>query len=226
MPRKRRICFVTGTRAEFGLVQSVLAAIESHPKLQLQLIVTGMHLSRRHGRSVDSIHQRIDAVVPWSSGDVSPLRIAQRTGHAIARLAEEFERLQSDIVLIVGDRVEAFAAASAGHISGKIVAHVHGGDRALGQVDDSLRHAITKLSHLHFAATNESAQRIAKLGEDRHRIFTVGAPGIDEIADAASPSPGIPGEGGGEGFVFLHPKPETRRTRTPIENPPSPQPSP
>jgi UDP-hydrolysing UDP-N-acetyl-D-glucosamine 2-epimerase len=148
MPRKRRICFVTGTRAEFGLMESTLRAIRKHPKLQLQIVVTGMHLDRRHGNTIRSIERKIDATVPWRAATGSPLDTARATGRAIESLAATFDRLNSDVVLIVGDRVEAFAAASAAHISGKIIAHVHGGDRALGQVDDSLRHAITKLSHI------------------------------------------------------------------------------
>jgi len=104
----------------------------------------------------------------------------------MAGIAAALEELDSDVVLVVGDRVEAFAAAAAGHISGRVVAHVHGGDRAAGQVDDSLRHTITKLAHFHFPATAESAERIAKLGEDPWRIRRVGSPGIDGIAREAA----------------------------------------
>jgi UDP-hydrolysing UDP-N-acetyl-D-glucosamine 2-epimerase len=199
MPRKRRICFVTGTRAEFGLMESTLRAIQSHRKLELQIIATGMHLDRRHGRSVESIDFPIDATVPWTSGKGGANDLAKSTGRAIALLGEAFERLETDIVLIVGDRVEAFAAATAGHLSGRIVAHIHGGDRALGQFDDSLRHAITKLSHIHFAATKQSAARIRKLGEDSHRIHTVGAPGIDQILQ----SPGTPDLEKGDSSEFI-----------------------
>src|SRR5438093_4819323 len=109
MPRKRRICFVTGTRAEFGLMESTLRAIQDHPKLQLQIIVTGMHLDRRHGRSLDSIEHPIDSTIPWPAGKGTALETAKSTGRAISLLADAFERLASDVVLIVGDRVEAFA---------------------------------------------------------------------------------------------------------------------
>ncbi|HTL28247.1 MAG TPA: UDP-N-acetylglucosamine 2-epimerase, partial [Tepidisphaeraceae bacterium] len=182
MPRKRRICFVTGTRAEFGLMRPTLEAIRAHPKLELQLIVTGMHLDRRHGRSINDIRRegwKIDSVVPWKAD------VAQATGLAIAGLSKSLSRLKTDVVLVVGDRVEAFAAASAGHISDLAVAHVHGGDRAEGMIDDSLRHAMTKLSHIHFPATRSSAARIRKLGEDASRIHLVGAPGIDGITELA-----------------------------------------
>jgi len=188
-PALRRICFVSGTRAEFGLMRSVLEAIRAHPKLELQLVATGMHLDRSRGRSIDQIRDegfRIDAIVPWAEKDLSARATAVATGKAVAHLADEFERLQSDIVLVVGDRVEPFAAASATHISGRIVAHVHGGDRALGIVDDSLRHAITKLAHVHFPATRASARRIARLGEDPWRIIRAGSPGLDGITRLAS----------------------------------------
>lgn len=188
-PARRRICFVSGTRAEFGLMRSVLEAIRAHPKLELQLIATGMHLDRSRGHSIDQIRKegfRIDATVPWSVKDSSARATAVATGKAVAHLADEFESLKSDIVLVVGDRVEPFAAASAAHISGRIVAHVHGGDRALGIVDDSLRHAITKLAHIHFPATRTSADRIARLGEDPWRIFRAGSPGLDGIKQLAS----------------------------------------
>jgi UDP-N-acetylglucosamine 2-epimerase (non-hydrolysing)/GDP/UDP-N,N'-diacetylbacillosamine 2-epimerase (hydrolysing) len=165
-------------------MRSVLSAIKRSKKLKLQIVVTGMHLDRRHGRSIGRVGEegwKIDAVAPWK-GESS----GEATGNAIAALTRIFEKLKSDVVLLVGDRVEAFAAAAAGHLAGLFVAHIHGGDRALGQVDDSLRHAITKLSHIHFPATEQSARRIARLGEDRRRIFRVGSPGIEGIAKSAA----------------------------------------
>jgi UDP-hydrolysing UDP-N-acetyl-D-glucosamine 2-epimerase len=183
MPRKRRICFVTGTRAEFGLMRPTLDAIRAHPKLQLQLIVTGMHLDARHGKSIDEIRRegwKIDAVVPWKG------EVAEATGRAIAGLSRTFSKLKTDIVLIVGDRVEAFAAATAAHISHRAVAHVHGGDRAEGVIDDSLRHAITKLAHIHFPATGASRDRIIRLGEDARRVHPVGTPGLDGLKRLAA----------------------------------------
>lgn len=193
MPRKahlivrRKICFVTGTRAEFGLMQATLLAILSHPRLQLQIIATGMHLDPAHGKTINQIRRewKIDATIPWKAAGNDQVMLAEQTGLAMARLARAYQKLSTDIVLVVGDRVEAFAAASAAHVAGKIVAHVHGGDRALGQVDDALRHAITKLSHIHFPATKQSAERIIKLGEDRWRVHQVGSPGLDGINNAA-----------------------------------------
>jgi GDP/UDP-N,N'-diacetylbacillosamine 2-epimerase (hydrolysing) len=188
---KRRICFVTGTRAEFGLMVTTLQAIKASESLQIQIVATGTHLDPKRGMSIEQIRAEgfeVDAVIPWAARKGTPFETAMRTGEALAKLAETFGRLGSEIVLVVGDRVEAFAAAAAGCIGGQIVAHVHGGDRALGQVDDSLRHAITKLAHLHFPATQSSADRIEKLGEDRWRIKRVGSPGIDGIVRAARSS--------------------------------------
>jgi len=181
----RRVCFLTGTRAEFGLMRSVLREIQSHRGLTLQIIATGMHLDRSRGQTIKQIRKegwRVDAIAPWKR-DVPP---AIATGSAMAAIAAALSRLKSDIVLVVGDRVEAFAGAAAGAIGGRVVAHVHGGDRALGQVDDSLRHAITKLAHIHFPATATSAKRIERLGEEKWRIHCVGSPGLDGILDEAA----------------------------------------
>ena len=181
--RRRRILYVTGTRAEFGLMQSTFAAIQSHPRLELQLVVTGMHLSHSHGYTINSIRSagwKIDATVPWRG---SPDRA---TGGAIQKLAALYEKLNPDIVLVTGDRIEPFAAAVAARIGNRCVAHIHGGDRAQGQLDDSLRHAITKLANIHFPATRESAERIYRLGEERFRIHTVGTPGLDSVKELAA----------------------------------------
>ena len=186
----RRVCFVTGTRAEFGLMQPVLRAMADDPALSLQLLVTGMHLDRAHGDGLGAIRGsgwHIDGVVPWRSGSGRDrATTARNTGLAVAALVDQFERLASDVVLVVGDRVEAFAAATAAHLSGRVVAHVHGGDRAAGQVDDCLRHATAKLAHVHFPATRKSAERLFHMGEDRWRIRRVGSPGLDGIVATAA----------------------------------------
>jgi UDP-hydrolysing UDP-N-acetyl-D-glucosamine 2-epimerase len=188
---RRRICFVTGTRAEFGLMRLALETISSHPRLTLQLVATGMHLDPVHGNSLADIRAAgfpMDAVVPWPAavGLRATTMSAMSTGQAIATLAIAYERLDPDVVLIVGDRVEAFAAAVAAHLSHRCLAHVHGGDRALGQLDDALRHAITKLAHLHFPATAQSARRILRLGEDPSCIHRIGSPGLDGIEESAA----------------------------------------
>jgi GDP/UDP-N,N'-diacetylbacillosamine 2-epimerase (hydrolysing) len=186
----KKICFVTGSRAEYGLMRGVLAAIDKHPELCLQIMATGMHLDPVHGSSLQTISDEgwtVDRTIPWAtSTDRDRVTTAICTGNATAALAQAYAELKTDVVLVVGDRVEAFAAASAAHLSGLPVAHVHGGDRAAGQVDDSLRHAISKLAHVHFPATKKSAERLRKLGEDAWRIHRAGSPGIDNIrADTA-----------------------------------------
>lgn len=185
---RRHIAFVTGTRAELGLMLRTLRAIGAHPELKLSVIATGMHLDGRAGPKLSALRAaRITptAVVEWARHD-SPAGVAGETGLATARMAKVFARLGVDGVLVVGDRVEAFAAAAAAHLSRIPLAHVHGGDRAEGQVDDSLRHAITKLAHLHLAATKSSADRIVRLGEDPRRVHVVGAPGVERIAAEAA----------------------------------------
>jgi GDP/UDP-N,N'-diacetylbacillosamine 2-epimerase (hydrolysing) len=185
---KKNICFVTGTRAEFGLMRSVLRSIQKISNLRLQIIATGMHLDPAHGRSLEQIRRegwKVDRVVDWKS-DGSSESTANATGNAMAALATAYQELKSDVVLVVGDRVEAFAAVAAAHVSGVVVAHVHGGDRAAGQIDDSLRHAISKLAHVHFPATKASEERILKLGEDAWRVHLCGSPGIDGIHATAS----------------------------------------
>jgi UDP-N-acetylglucosamine 2-epimerase (non-hydrolysing)/GDP/UDP-N,N'-diacetylbacillosamine 2-epimerase (hydrolysing) len=187
----KRICFITGTRAEFGLMRSALSAIRAHRGLNLQIIATGMHLDRSRGNTLAAIRADgwpVDDIVPWKPGD-SPTALAAATGAAITGIAKALDHLKSDIALVVGDRVEAFAGATAAAISGRVVAHVHGGDRALGQLDDSLRHAITKLAHIHFPATAASAARIKRLGEEPSRIHCVGSPGIDGIQSEAIDPP-------------------------------------
>ena len=188
---KRRVCFVTGSRAEFGLMCTCLEAIREHAALRLQIIATGMHLDPRHGEMLESITSagyKPDIVVDWPAGSGrSPAFNAANAGRAIADLSGALVKLRSDVVLAVGDRVEAFAAAVAAHLSNHVLAHVHGGDRALGQTDDSLRHAITKLAHVHFPATPQSAERIARMGEDPWRIHQIGSPGNDRITELAAP---------------------------------------
>lgn len=189
--RRRRICVVTGTRAEYGPLRTVLRAIDRHPKLELQLIVTGMHLLRKFGHTIDRIRAdgwRIDAQVRMQTGRDDAYGEAEATGRGVQGMARALRRLGSDVVLVVGDRLEAFAGAAAGLCARRFVAQIHGGDRALGDLDDSLRHAITKLSHIHLVATPDAARRVRRLGEDPSRIFCVGAPGLDEMRTIRKPS--------------------------------------
>ena len=191
MPKRRRICFVTGSRAEFGLMESTLRAIRSHPGLKLQIIATGMHLDPTYGKPLSALFDagfKPTETVRWSlKAGISPVMYSFAAGSTMTLFGLEYEHLKPHIVLLVGDRVEIFAAAAAAHLMEIPVAHVHGGDRALGHLDDTLRHVITKLSHIHFPATKASAQRLARLGEDEWRIKMVGSPGLDGIQKLAAP---------------------------------------
>lgn len=183
---RRKVAVVTGTRAEYGLLRSTMRAIDSHPKLALQTVVTGMHLVRKFGHTVDQIAAdgwRIDARVPMQTGRDSRADQAQGLARGLAGLARFFERGKTDLVVVLGDRIEAVAGALAAVTTGRFCAHLHGGDVAVGDVDEGLRHAITKLAHLHFAATDRSARRIVRLGERPDRVYTVGAPGLDRMGE-------------------------------------------
>jgi UDP-hydrolysing UDP-N-acetyl-D-glucosamine 2-epimerase len=177
---------VTGSRAEYGLLQSTLQAITHHPRLELQLVVTGMHLLPKFGRTIDDIRRDewpIAVTVAMQTGSDAALDQAEGLARGVAGMARFFESAATDVVMVLGDRIEAMAGALAGALTGRIVAHVHGGDVAPGDFDDSLRHAITKLGHLHLAATRDAAQRIIRMGERRQRVFVVGAPGIDRLGE-------------------------------------------
>lgn len=181
---RRRVAVVTGTRAEYGVLRSTIAAIAGQKSLELQLLVTGMHLLPRFGRTVRDIERDgwpIAARVAMQRGDDSPADQAEGLARGVAGIARFLEQAGTDIVLVLGDRIEALAGALAAVTTGRVLAHVHGGDVAPGDFDDSVRHAITKLAHLHFVATRRSQQRVLKLGEQRRRVFRVGAPGLDEL---------------------------------------------
>ena len=187
--RRRRIAVVTGTRAEYGLLRSTMEAISRHRSLQLQVVVTGMHLLRRFGHTVDDILDDgwgVDARVPMQCGDDSSLDQAAGLARGVDGIARFCEAAKTDIVLVLGDRIEAMAGALAAVTTGRLLAHIHGGDLAPGDFDDSLRHAITKLAHLHLAATRSAQRRIIRMGETAERVHWVGAPGLDHLAKLVS----------------------------------------
>jgi len=181
----------TGTRAEFGLLETVMRAIDAHPKLQLRTVVTGTHLlpPTNTWRHVQAAGFPIDAKVKMQrAGETGRAADVAALGKGIAGLGRAFDKLQPDVVLLLGDRIEAFAAASAASVGGTRVAHLHGGDRAEGVADEAMRHAITKLAHLHFPATAQSKRRILRLGEDERFVWNVGAPAIDGLHDLVAES--------------------------------------
>ncbi|MEX1078665.1 MAG: UDP-N-acetylglucosamine 2-epimerase [Homoserinimonas sp.] len=182
----RKICILTGTRADYGLLRRLILEAERSSDAELQLVVSGTHLTSEHGRTSGEISN--DALVPaaevpiWS-GDDSSLGAAEDFGSAVGGFARALDGLNPDIVVILGDRLEALAMATAATVLSVPIAHVHGGEITEGAMDDVIRHAITKLSYLHFASTEEHRQRIIQLGEEPERVFNLGAPVVDAIAD-------------------------------------------
>lgn len=207
-----RVCVATGTRAEFGLLRPVMRAVQARPDLELSVIAMGAHLlepaatwkevEREFPISAMVSMQRAGA----ERGLPDRLEDALAAGRGIAALAGVYAELKPDWVVVLGDRIEAFAAASAASIGGIGVAHLHGGDRAEGVADEAMRHAITKLAHLHFAATEQSAARIVRLGERPEDVLVVGSPAIDGLRDLPMMSEREFDElGAPEAVVLLHP---------------------
>ena len=195
----RKIAIMTGTRADYGLLRNLIASVAeastgANPAAELQLIVTGTHLSNEHGHTIDEI--LADGFTPaakveiWGGAAAADaadtanpsLTAAIETGEAIANFSRTLATLKPDVVVILGDRLEAFAMASAATVLLIPVAHIHGGELTLGAMDDSLRHAITKLSYLHFTTTEEHRARVVQLGEEPSRVFNFGAPVLDAMA--------------------------------------------
>jgi len=184
MNHKRKICVTTGTRAEYGLLKPIIDEISKNKKLELHLIVTGMHLSKKHGYTINEIikdgfkiHSKINMIPDGNSSYF----MANALGKGIIEFSKIFKKVQPDINLILGDRGEAFASALAASHMNIPNAHIHGGDRTMAGIDEYVRHAITKISNLHFAATKKSKQRIIQLGENQKFVFFTGSPGIDQI---------------------------------------------
>jgi GDP/UDP-N,N'-diacetylbacillosamine 2-epimerase (hydrolysing) len=180
----RKICIATGTRAEFGLLRWLMEAINYQPELTLQIIATGMHLSPEFGSTYQEIEEAgftIDAKVEMLLGSDTTTAITKSMGLGLIGFADAFESLAPDMLVVLGDRFEIFAAASAAMIAGIPVAHLHGGETTEGAFDEAIRHSITKMSHLHFVAADEYRRRVIQLGEDPGRVFNVGGMGLDAI---------------------------------------------
>lgn len=178
-----RIAVVTGTRAEFGLLRPVMEAVRDRGDAELLVIAAGAHLIqpattfhevKRHFDVADSIPMQV-------AGRVGRIEDVEALGKGIGRFGRSFSRLGVDWVVVLGDRIEAFAAASAAAVGGFALAHIHGGDRAEGVADEAMRHAITKLANLHFPATPQAAERIVRMGERPERVHAVGSPAIDGL---------------------------------------------
>lgn len=180
---KRKICVIASSRATYGYKRKIIQLIQKSSKLKLQLIVTGMHLLKEYGHSVKEIekdgHPMVAKVEMVVGGD-TPSAWAKSIGVEMINLAQIFNMLQPDILLVTGDRAEMFAAAVTAAYMNIPIAHIQAGDVS-GHIDGSARHAITKLSHIHFPSCEDSAKRVEKMGEAPWRIFNVGAPQLDSI---------------------------------------------
>lgn len=180
----RKICFITGSRADYGIMAPLMRRVAESSETELQIIATNMHLAPNFGMTVNEIladgfqvDERVESLV---AGD-TPSATVKSMGLTQIGMADALSRLRPDLCVILGDRYEMLAAASAALIFRIPVAHLHGGETTEGAYDDCIRHAITKLSWLHFASTEAYAARIIKMGEDPERVFYVGAPGVDNI---------------------------------------------
>lgn len=180
----RKIAVVTGTRAEYGLLRGLLDEIQKDSELQLQLIVTGMHLSPEFGSTYQLIEKEgylIDAKVEMLlSGDTAS-SISKSVGLGVLGFTDAFDRLKPDIIVLLGDRFEILSAAQAALFLKIPVAHIHGGELSLGALDDSIRHCITKMSHIHFTATEAYRNRVIQLGEQPNCVYNAGSLGVERI---------------------------------------------
>lgn len=184
MAQTRKICVVTGTRADYGLLRWVMQGIQDSPGLQLQIIATGMHLSPEFGYTYREIEQhgfQIDSKVEMLTSSESPVGVAKSMGLGLIGFADALARLQPDLLLVLGDRFEIFSAVAAALVARIPIAHLHGGETSLGAFDESLRHSISKMSHLHFVANEAYRQRVIQLGEQPQHVFMVGGLGVDSI---------------------------------------------
>ncbi len=180
----KKVCVITGTRAEYGLLRWVIEGIRDSAQLHLQLAVTGMHLSPEFGMTVNAIEEdglKIDRRVEMLLSSDSAVGTTKSMGLGMIGFADAFSDLKPDLLLILGDRYEIFAAAAAATIARIPIAHLHGGEATEGLIDEPIRHSVTKMSHLHFVAACEYRDRVIQLGEHPDRVFLVGGLGVDSI---------------------------------------------
>ena len=180
----KKVCVVTGTRAEYGLLRWVIDGVQKSHLLNLQLCVTGMHLSPEFGltyKEIESDGYTIDSKVEMLLSSDTAGGVTKSMGLGLIGFANEFERLKPDLVVLLGDRFEIMAAAIAATIARIPIAHLHGGEKTEGAFDEAIRHSITKMSHLHFTAAEEYRKRVIQLGENPDTVFNVGGLGVDNI---------------------------------------------
>jgi len=180
----KKIAVFTGTRAEYGLLYLVLKALQKSDQVALQLYVGGTHLSKKYGYTISHILDDgfdVTEMIEYPIDSNSPTDTSVSMAHAQIGVSKAIEKHKPDVLILLGDRYEALAAASSATIAGVQVAHIHGGEITEGAIDDCFRHAITKMSHIHFTSTEQYRQRVIQLGEHPKTVFNVGAPGIDNI---------------------------------------------
>ena len=181
----RKICVITGSRAEYGLLRWVMQGIKDDPDLTLQIVFTGMHLSPQFGLTFREIEQHgfiIDRKVEMLVNSDSAVGTAKSMGLGLIGFADALDGLKPDLVVVLGDRFEIFSAVAAALVAGIPVAHIHGGETTEGAFDEALRHSITKMSQLHFVAAQAYRTRVIQLGEQPENVFLVGGLGIDSIS--------------------------------------------
>jgi len=181
---RRKICIFTGTRADYGHLYHLMKLINTDPDLQLQTLVSGTHLCAEFGSTAGAIEKdgfKIDAQVDMQLNSDSSAGITRSMATGLHGFAEAFERLQPDILVILGDRFEALAVAQAAMLAGVPIAHLHGGETSEGAIDEMIRHAITKMAHYHFTAAESYRQRVIQMGENPLHCFNYGAPGLDHL---------------------------------------------
>lgn len=184
--KKRKICVVSGSRADYGHLRSLIKELKRDNSVRFQLIVTGMHLSSRYGKTYKAIeddgftiNKKVD-ILRYSDSDIG---VSKAIGLGCSRFAEAFGELKPDVVVILGDRYEVLSSAIAAYVMRIPIAHIHGGETSQGVIDEAIRHSITKMASIHFAATESYRNRIIQLGENPKSVSYYGAPGLDAIYD-------------------------------------------
>ncbi|MCM1347799.1 MAG: UDP-N-acetylglucosamine 2-epimerase [Firmicutes bacterium] len=188
---KRKVCIVTGTRAEWGLLSPIAAGLKQRDDVELQIVATNMHLLQRYGHTIDTIRAEGFTVceeVPMEATTDSPADTAVAMGRCTAGMADAFARIKPDMVVILGDRYEMLAVASAAAVMRIPIVHLHGGEVSEGAIDDSIRHAITKLSALHLTSAETHRRRVIQMGENPDMVFNIGAVGVANVL-AVEPLP-------------------------------------
>ncbi len=182
----KKICVITGSRAEYGLLRKLIKILDVSELFQLQLIVTGSHLSKKFGETINEVEGdgfKINSKIDINLVSDTPIGISKSTSIGLSGFAGEFELLKPDMILVLGDRFEILSAVIAAMFARIPIAHIHGGELTEGAIDDAIRHSITKFSHLHFVGNEVYRKRVIQLGEKPERVFNVGGLGVDAIND-------------------------------------------